>query len=65
MISLSRQERGIFINWLRQEAATNKGLLEQMEKIAIPDMVKQRYKITTAACEVVCALLENTHEDSI
>jgi hypothetical protein len=52
MINLTAAERDRFATWLEQEAATDKGLLEQMEKLGgMAPVIQQRKN------EIVAALL--------
>lgn len=52
MIDLTKEERDRFAAWLEQEAASDKGLLEQMEKL--PNMAAV---ISHRKNEIIAALL--------
>lgn len=52
LINLTAAERDRFATWLEQEAETDKGMLEQMEKLGgMHPMIKQRKN------EIVAALM--------
>lgn len=63
---LTPQERDRFAAWLEHEAATAKGLIEQMEKLG-PHMAPMvaREKAEGAAALLIARKLRATHSDSI
>lgn len=58
-------ERERFIQWLRQEIASDKPLIEQAEKMRIPEPVVRRMKTAMAACAVVADILEKIESQEI
>lgn len=63
---LTDQERERFAAWLEHEAATDAGLVEQMEKLG-PQMamLATRKKAEAAAALMIARKLRSTHGDSI
>jgi hypothetical protein len=63
---LTAQERERFAAWLEHEAATAKGLIEQMEKLGPPvALLVTREKAEATAALVIARKLRATHSDSI
>lgn len=62
---LSSSERGIFINWLKNEIYVTEGIVKEMKKISIPEIITKKYETDIVACRVVCRMLENTEEVTI
>lgn len=63
---LTDQERLRFAAWLEHEAATTKGIVEQMEKLGphtAPMVARQ--KTEAAAALLIARKLRETHSDSI
>lgn len=56
---LSDEERKKFAEYLRREAATNKLLMEQADKIGMPDVTKERLRQRIAAQLIVASDLES------
>ena len=65
MIILTDAERGRFAEYLKQEATTANGMLEQMKKMAVAEAVQKKYKTEIAACIVVRTLLISGEEVAI
>lgn len=63
---LTPQERDRFAAWLEHEAATAKGLIEQMEKLGphVAPMVA-REKAEASAALLIARKLRATHSDSL
>ena len=63
---LTPQERDRFAAWLEHEAATSKGLTEQMEKLG-PHMAPlvARETAEAAAALLIARKLRATHSDSV
>ena len=64
MLLLTPQERYRFAVWLEQEAASEEGLLEQMEKLAMAgsDVIVKRMKLRRAAYLIVAMDLRRTED---
>lgn len=62
---LSDMERGVFINWLKNEIHTTEGIVKEMKKISIPEVITKKYEMDMVACRIVCAMLERTEKDMI
>ena len=69
MINLTQQEREKFILYLRQEAASDKGMLEQFEKLGSPQPIKdalaKKFKTEAAAKLFVADLISRIEEMTI
>lgn len=65
MMLLSDGERDRFAAWLELEASTEKGLIEQMEKIGVPEFVIAHKKTIMQAKALVARELRKTHTDRI
>ena len=65
MINLSQAEREKIIMYLAQEVTTDKGMLEQMEKISSPEAVIKMYQRRIAAYSIVAIELKKIEEMSI
>lgn len=65
IVTLTQQERDKFIAWLRQDANSNRSLIQQMQSMPgtkpIADQLKQR----TAACLIVAQILDGIQEQTI
>jgi len=61
---LSPQERDRFAIWLEHEAASEEGILEQMEKLAMPgsEVIIKRMKLRRAAYMIVARDLRKTED---
>ena len=59
-LNLTDKERDRFSTWLKMEAKTDKGIIEQMGKINTPEFIVKRYKSEMAAKLIVARLIENT-----
>lgn len=63
---LTEQERDRFASWLEHEAATSKGLIEQLEKLGpAMTMMIPHQKAEVAAALLIARRLRATHSDSI
>lgn len=63
---LTDQERDRFATWLEQEAATAKGLIEQMGKLGtMAAPLVAREEAEAAAALLIARKLRATHSDSI
>ncbi|MCZ0938565.1 MAG: hypothetical protein OXJ55_08000 [Caldilineaceae bacterium] len=66
MVSLTDQERDKFEIWLRQEAKTNEGLIDQMKNLpSMPGALIERYKQISVACLVVAGILRHTESTKL
>ena len=63
---LTPQERERFAAWLEHEAATSKGLIEQLKRLGQPmAMVVAREEAEAAAALLIARKLRATHSGSI
>ncbi len=53
VILLNEKEREKFVAYLEQEAVTNKGMAEQMEKLKGHDAMAKILKMRAAACIII------------
>ena len=60
MISLTQAERDKFAEFLEQEAKSTEGILAQLEKIAVMEGVKRKYRAEALAQAVVAKMLRAT-----
>ena len=60
MISLTQAERDKFAEFLEQEAKSAEGILAQMEKVPVPEVLKRRYRAEALAQAVVAKMLRAT-----
>lgn len=61
-LSLTQRERNRFASWLEHEAATSKGLIEQMEKLPQFQLVIiEREKAEAAAATLIATKLRAIH----
>ena len=60
MISLTQAERNKFAEFLEQEAKSTEGILAQLEKIAVMEGVKRKYRAEALAQAVVAKMLRAT-----
>ncbi len=63
---LTNEERDKFAAWCRQDAASNKALIEQMEKLgtSLNPILRQK-RAEVAAVEFVAGLLERTATETV
>ena len=62
---LSDEERERFRVYLERTVESNKGMIEQMEKISIPAAVVEKLKRETVACAIVARILAQTHRETL
>lgn len=62
---LTDAERTKFAEWLRNEAASTKSIMEQAKKINVGEAMNHRWKIELLACELIAAKLEQTESITI
>jgi hypothetical protein len=62
---LDREQKAVFSRWLELQIYTSKGMVEQMQKINIPDALVKRERVQQAACEVVLCMIQSGEEMSI
>lgn len=62
MIELTAEERDRFATWLEQEAATDKGLLEQMKQLEGMAPMIQHRKVEIAAALMVARKLRSIED---
>lgn len=63
---LTQEERDRFASWLENEAATSKGLIEQMEKLGPQFAIgAQRERNEATAALIIARKLRSTSSDSI
>lgn len=62
---LTDAERTRFAEWLRNEAASTKAIMEQAKKLNIGEVMNRRWKIELLACEIIAAKLEQTESVTI
>jgi len=60
VISLTQAERDKFAEFLEQEAKSTEGILAQLEKIAVMEGVKRKYRAEALAQAVVAKMLRAT-----
>ena len=65
MISLTNEERRKFSFYLKQEAAAKDIIVEQMKKMAIPEMIFNREAFEAAAMRAVARIFDSTFTDTI
>lgn len=65
MVNLTDQERDKFATWLLQEAKVNDDLIEQMDKLSVPDALIKHKKMEVVAMALVAGILGNTEVQSI
>lgn len=65
MITLTKDEYKKFAAWLRQEVDTHKALLEQMEKIKVPESVKRMQQAAINIKTFLAKELESVEEQVI
>jgi len=59
---LSQSERTKFADWCEKEAKSTDGLIQQMEKINIPQEVIKRKRIEVIACLTIANLLRSIED---
>ncbi len=57
---LEQKDRDLFIQWLTNEIESNKMLINQMEKIKVPETIIENYKIETSCAIIILKKLQNT-----
>lgn len=62
---LSKEEREKFAGWCRERARENRGLVEQMAKISVPQQLGDKLSSEASAYEVVASILESITEETI
>ncbi len=65
VISLDAKERDKFVAYLEQEAVTNKGMAEQMEKLKVHNVMVQKLKMKAAACIIIALDLRGIEDMTI
>ncbi len=63
VITLDEKERQRFVAYLEQEAVTNKGMAEQIEKLgAVHEVMVKRLRIKSGACIVIADDLKRAED---
>ncbi|MCP4410161.1 MAG: hypothetical protein GY807_20950 [Gammaproteobacteria bacterium] len=65
MIFLNDAERIKFAGYLEQDAQSNEGLIEQMEKLPALDAVIKKKRVEVMACRVVVQMLRGVETQTI
>jgi hypothetical protein len=65
LITLTAEERQRFSYWAQQEAATIRGLINQMERSSMPDIVLRKKRSEALALIVVADMLEGWEEQTL
>lgn len=62
---LSNEERTKFAQWCEQEATSTRAILQQMEKLKMPEAVTKKQRIELAAVSVVYKMLTSGEQQTI
>lgn len=62
---LDDPQRREFCRWLESQIISGEGILQQMQKINIPDVVMQREKQQIAACKIVLHMITSAESVTV
>lgn len=65
IIKLNAGEREKFVAYLEQEATTEKGLIEQMERMEVHENIVKHLKLMVLACDLISDRLRRTEDMKI
>lgn len=65
IVILSQAERDKFSAWLKQDIESNRGIVEQMEKLPHAAPIVKHKKQQMAACIIVANLLDSIEEQTV
>lgn len=62
---LTKEEREKFSTWLKNEAASDRAIITQMEKLPGMEAVAKRYKLEVVAAELIARKLDSIEDQTI
>lgn len=65
IITLNVKERELFILYLKQEAITNEGMADQMEKLAVHENTVKRLRIKSLAYSIIATDLQGIEDTTL
>lgn len=65
IVSLTQAERDKFVTWLKHEAETDRGMIEQFSKLPTGNPLENKMKRDMAAKIIVAGILDSIEEMTI